>query len=362
MGESDSDQGWIEQSDLFVSGVGGYHTYRIPAMVRSTDGTLLAFCEGRKHARGDAGNIDILLRRSQDGGATWGGTQLLVTDVDMTCGNPCPLVDRITGTLWLPFCKNLAGRGLEPIVQGKAPRTVWLTHSGDDGLTWAEPVEITHRVKPPSWTWYATGPGHGIQLAAGRLVVPCDHVVGVDYYRGDPFHSHLIYSDDHGATWHIGGKAQEGTNECLAVEAADGALYVNSRNYRGAKRRAYAWSYDQGDTFAEFGWDDALVEPVCQASLARLTATPQGGKNRVLFSNPASAERERMTVRLSYDEFRSWPVSRVLHEGPSAYSDLAVAPDMTILCLYERGAEHPYERLTLARFSLEWLTEGADGF
>jgi len=362
VGDRELREAWLEQTDLFVSGQKGYHTYRIPAMVTTTRGTILAFCEGRKHSRSDYGEIDIVLRRSPDGGATWEEMQLVVSEPDMTCGNPCPVVDRRDGTIWLPFTKNLADRGESLVLQGKAPRPVWLTHSRDDGLTWSEPIEITSQVKDSSWTWYATGPGHGIQLASGRLVIPCDHVVGVELTRDDPHHSHLIYSDDGGASWRIGGVVAEGTNECAVVESVGGGLYVNCRNARGTGRthRAYAWSYDQGRTFPDLRWDEALVEPVCQASLARFTSAQEQDRNRVLFANPASTQRERMTVRLSYDECRTWPVARALHEGPSAYSDLAIAPDMTICCLYERGAEHPYETVTLARFNLEWLTGGED--
>lgn len=353
---------WLEQRDLFVSGVGGYHTYRIPALVTTTRGTILAFCEGRKYSRRDYGKTDIVLRRSSDGGVTWGEKQLVVDDSDMTCGNPCPVVDGDTGTIWLLFCKNLGDVGEGLIVQGKGPRSVCLTRSADDGLTWAEAVEITEEAKHPSWTWYATGPGHGIQLPSGRLVIPCDHIVGVGFDFDDPHHSHVIYSDDHGASWRIGGVVREGTNECAVVEVIGGGVYINCRNARGTGKthRACAWSFNQGSTFLNPRWDETLVEPVCQASLARFTAGRDPGRNRVLFANPASVERERMTVRLSYDECQTWPVARVLYAGPSAYSDLAVAPDMTICCLYERAAEHPYESLTLARFNLGWLTNGED--
>jgi len=257
---------WFEQTDLFTRGGQDYHTYRIPALVVSGQGTLLAFAEGRKHGRGDAGEIDLVLKRSLDQGASWEAMQVVVSEPAMTCGNPCPVVDRETGTIWLPFCKNLADGDEAMITQGKAPRTVWMTHSTDDGLTWAEPVEITKDVKDPSWTWYATGPTHGIQLRSGRLLIPCDHIVGQHFdRRRDPYHSHVIYSDDHGASWQVGGIVDQGTNECAVEELADGSVYINCRNYVGEKRRAVAWSQDQGNTFTQFRWEAGLIEPICQA-------------------------------------------------------------------------------------------------
>ncbi|MFH1569123.1 MAG: sialidase family protein [Gemmatimonadota bacterium] len=356
----------LTQTELFTAGQGGYHTYRIPALLTTPSGIVLAFCEGRRDSRSDSGQIDLLSRRSLDGGLTWSAPQVVATVPGMTCGNPCPVEDAGTGTIWLPFCQNRADGPEGLICEGKAPRTVWLTSSRDGGASWAAPHEITAAAKDPSWTWYATGPGHGIQLASGRLVVPCDHIVGRAFDRKtDPYHSHVILSDDGGRTWRIGGIVPEGTNECAVVEVDDGqALYINCRNYRGAKRRAAAWSRDRGESFSGHSWEEALVEAICQASLTRLTRAGTHDRNRVLFANPASEVRERLTVRLSYDECRSWAVARPLYDGPSAYSDLAVAADaagdLTILCLYERGADGPYEHLTLARFDVGWLTTGAD--
>ena len=350
----------FRQIELFEAGKGDYHTYRIPALAVSREGTILAFCEGRKYGRGDAGKIDLLLRRSFDGGLSWEPTQLIVADGDMTCGNPCPVVDQSDGTIWLPFCKNLGEGHMGLIMQGKAPRTVWMVRSLDDGASWSEPEEITGQVKDAAWTWYATGPTHGVQLDSGRLVIPCDHKVGVDFQSSDPSRSHVIVSDDHGASWRIGGVVDEGTNESTIVETAGGVLYINCRSYKRGHSRGIAWSQDSGESFGELSWDDRLVEPPCQGSLVRYTRAQTYDRNRVLFANPASTERVRMTVRLSYDECQTWPVARVLHEGPSAYSDLCIAPGATICCLYERGEVHPYEKLTFARFDLGWLTNGKD--
>jgi sialidase-1 len=355
--------GHREQIDLFVSGRGGYHTYRIPALEVTAAGTILAFCEGRKFSAADSGQIDLLLRRSRDGGRTWCEPQVVATEPDMTCGNPCPVLDRTTGTVWLPFCKNRADGPERLICEGKAPRTVWLTKSTDDGVTWAPPWEITAAVKRPDWTWYATGPGHGVQLRSGRLVVPCDHMPAQNYRHSDPFRSHLICSDDHGATWRLGAvTADADTNECAVLETAGGALYLNCRNRLGPRGRAVCWSRDGGDSVSAFAWDDVLLEPICQASLTRCTHAAEHGRSRVLFANPASFERARLTLRLSYDECRTWPFSRVLHRGPAAYSDLCMTPDQHIGCLYEAGesGSYPYEYIVFARVDLEWLTAGAD--
>jgi sialidase-1 len=357
---------FLEQMTLWTRETDGYDTYRIPALVVSTQGTILAFCEGRKYGAGDAGEINILLKRSFDGGRTWGKAQLVVADGDMTCGNPTPVVDRSNGTIWLAFNKNLGDGDQELIMEGKAPRTVWMMRSTDDGATWSVPVDITEGVKDPSWTWHSAGPGHGIQTKTGRLVIPCCYAVGVNFNTDDPYHANVIYSDDRGETWKVGGSVEEGGTESAIVQTFDGALYINSRRTHAAymelgKSRVYAWSHDEGNSFADSGSDHTLIDPECQGSLVRFTDAERHDRNRVLFANAASEKRNRMTVRLSYDECRTWSVARLLNEGPSAYSDLCVAPDMTICCLYE-GTPVPSGRrnLRLARFDLEWLTDGDD--
>jgi sialidase-1 len=233
---------------------------------------------------------------------------------------------------------------------------VWSTRSTDDGATWAKPFEITGSLRRDDWTWYATGPGCGIQLKSGRMVIPCDHNLAGSRAR----HSHVIYSDDAGKTWKVGGVLGKDTNECQVIEREDGSLLINMRSYHGKNCRAVATSKDGGLTWSEVKLDEALIEPVCQASLLRYTTARDGGKSRVLFANPASTKREKMTVRLSYDDGATWPVAKELHAGPSAYSALAALPDRTIGCLYERGEKSPYERIAFARFSLKWLTGGKD--
>lgn len=329
---------------VFVAGQGGYHTYRIPSVIVTPKGTLLAFCEGRKAGRGDAGDIDLLLKRSSDGGKTWGEARVVWDDAGNTCGNPCPVVDAKTGTVWLLMTHNLGKDTEAKIVGGTSTgsRTVWATKSTDDGLSWAKPVEITKDVKKPGWTWYATGPGVGIQLKSGRLLIPCDSKSAGGKVRA----SHVIFSDDGGTSWKLGGVAGPGCNECQAVELADGSVLLNMRSVAGNKRRLVAVSKDGGATFSKPVEDPALIEPVCQASILRLP----GENGGILFSNPASTTREKLTVRLSRDEGKTWPAAKVLHPGPAAYSCLTVLPDGTIGCLYERGRKQPYEEITFARF------------
>ena len=343
--------GSFTQADIYVAGEGGYHSYRIPALLVTAKGTLLAFCEGRRNSAGDAGDIDVVLRRSFDRGKTWSPMQTVADEGDDTIGNPTPVLERKTSTIFLLLTRN-PGRVTETnIIQGAAPpRTVWITHSTDDGATWAAPAEITSQVSRPDWTWYATGPGNGIQLRSGRLVVPCDHNT-----RDGRRFSHVIYSDDRGATWKIGGVAEEKTNESAVAELKNGDLLLNMRSYHGRNRRAVQRSRDGGLTWLPLTLDETLIEPVCEGSL--VSAVPPGKRShgRLLFSNPAATTRTHLTVRLSNDDGRTWAASRLVDAGPSAYSSLAVLRDGTAGLLYERGDKNPYEKIVFAHFDIPWV-------
>jgi sialidase-1 len=341
----------LQTSDVFAAGKDGYHSYRIPSLLVTSKGAVLAFAEGRKAGRGDAGDIDLVLRRSTDGGATWGLLQVVWDDADHTCGNPCPVVDAKTGAIHLLLTHNLGQDHESKIVSatGVGTRTVWTSRSDDDGATWSKPAEITKQVKRPEWTWFATGPGVGLQMKSGRLIVPCD-AKDVGGKKGYAF---VIASDDGGATWAAGDVVGDAWNECQAAELSDGALALNMRNH-GSKnrRRGVAISRDGGKTWGAATSDETLVEPVCQASLLRASWEP----NRLLFSNPADEKaRVRMTVRMSLDDGRSWPASLTLHEGPSAYSCLAVLPAGGAACLFEAGEKQAYERIVFTRFGFDAL-------
>lgn len=349
----------VKQNVVYLSGEDGYHTYRIPAAAVTKAGTALAFCEGRKAGRGDAGEIDLLVKRSFDNGNTWTEQHVVWHDGGNTCGNPCPVVDSSTGAVWLLLTWNLGGDTERMLIDQTSSdtRRVFVTHSDDDGETWAAPREITADVKLPGWTWYATGPGAGIQIEAGehagRMVIPCDHIEA----GTKKCYSHIIYSDDHGATWKLGGRTlSDKVNECEVVELSGGRLMLNMRNYDKSKHtRQTAVSGDGGITWTGQRFDNALIEPICQASIRRY---PQpGGSPVILFSNPATDGdiRMNMTVRASFDDAKTWPLSLVLHEGRSAYSDLAVLPGGDIGCLYESGVENASESIVFARISSDWL-------
>lgn len=346
----------------FTSGADGYHTYRIPAIVRSTNGTLLAFCEGRKNSGGDAGDIDIVLRRSTDNGVTWLAMTVVQEEggsASITIGNPAPVVDETTGFIHLLFCRNNS--------------RVFHTVSTNEGLTWSTRTEITATVKQADWGWYATGPGHGIQLKrgsqAGRLVVASDHNT-TNSVNG----AQVVYSDDHGATWQLGAVTTtvDGVRpnetlceELVAIAPGGGSrIYFNTRDQNGAAAgtRGEAWSTNGGLTFVSpFTNRTAFVCPVVQGSVVRLRATDEGSaSNRLLFSCPNHASsRVMMSVWSSTTEAVSWGEPKLIYEGPSAYSDLVKLGNDEAGLLYEKGGTSAYETITFARFNEAWLDSGA---
>lgn len=343
----------LEQSALWTAGQEGYHTYRIPALLVTAKGSVLAFCEGRKTGSGDHGDVDLIAKRSTDGGRTWSPHSIVHEEggeAKITIGNPCPVVDAKTGTIWLPFNRD--------------NKAVFITSSTDDGKTWSKPRNISATTMKPDWDWVATGPGIGIQLThgahKGRLVIPSDHKHALASKQPE-WNSHMMFSDDSGATWQISAPIQTGGNECQVIERADGSLLVNTRmqgEWQGL--RGTATSMDGGATWTPIMHEKQLPCPKCQASLLRYD------EKRLLFSNPfppepkdgkPSGARVHLTVRSSPDDGKTWPIAKRLHKGPSAYSSLARLPDGTLLCLYEGGEQRAYETLRLARFNLEWLTE-----
>ena len=346
------------RTEVYVSRSEGYFAFRIPSLLVTPQDTLLAFAEGRKKSLADLGNNDMVLKRSTDGGKTWGPLQIIYDEGESTIGNPNPVVDRDTGLVWLIF--------------GRDAKHVMAMHSDDDGLTWSKPVDITVQVTRPAWKFYAVGPGIGVQLEhgkyKGRLVIPAYH--RLTEHKGSSPYAHVFYSDDHGKTWQVGGTLGPESCECQVAETANGGLIINARNHwwrtgkkpERAGKRIVARSSDGGQTWSKPTLDAALIEPTCHASLLRYSWPGDGTPSRLLFANPAATPtaywggpRHRLTVRLSYDDGRTWPVSRLVEPGTAAYSALARLPDGKIGVLYESGG---YRHLTFAAFDLEWLTPG----
>lgn len=349
-------QGPADLNYVFTAGESGYTCFRIPAMLVTQSGDLLAFAEGRKNGCSDTGDIDLVMKRSGDGGKSWGPLAVIWNDGDNTCGNPAPILEAESGKLILLSTWNLGeDREREIIDQtSKDTRRIFVLSSDDEGRSWSDPREITRAVKAPTWTWYATGPGSGIQLLhgnyRGRLMVACDHIEA----GSKKYYSHVIYSDDQGKTWQLGGTTPlDQVNECEVVERTDGNLLLTMRNYdRSRRMRQRALSFDGGSTWKYQGFDSTLIEPICQASIHRLSF-PIQGRSKIAFSNPASKEkRENMTVRISFDEGESWPLAQVLHEGPSAYSDLVALSPTRLGCLFEGGRESPYEGIAYITWEL----------
>jgi sialidase-1 len=342
---------------LFESGTDGYNTFRIPAIITTKSGTLLAFAEGRKRSSSDTGDIDLVMKRSEDNGKTWSAVKVIWNDGENVCGNPAPVQDRKTGKIFLLSTWNLGTDHESDIIKKKSKdtRRIFVLVSSDDGRTWSEPAEITVSVKPGNWTWYATGPCHGIQVRNGeyqdRLIIPCDHIeAGTGKYF-----SHIIYSDDHGDTWKTGGiSPQDQVNECTVAELAGGKLILNMRNYdRTQKTRKISFSRDGGLSWSDIYSDQALPEPVCQASLLSYYL-PRKGEAILLFLNPADENsRKKMTLRVSSDGGKTWTKSKILNTGPSAYSDLTRLKSGDIGCLYEAGTKSPYDGIVFQKIKFK---------
>jgi sialidase-1 len=324
------------QTPVYKQGDGGYHTFKIPTMITAPNGTILAFAEGRVSNQEDWDKMDMVLRKSYDGGTTWTPLEVIVEDGDKTIGNTCPVVDSSTGFIWVIFCKE--------------NDRCFKMHSEDNGTTWSTPIEITDSVKLDNWGWYATGPTHGIQLEDGTLVIPADHI------EDRKMSAHVILSKDHGNTWELGGSIPGG-EEASIVELKNNDLYINIRSVQPGYRLT-AFSKDKGKTWTNISLDYSLPDPACQGNLIEMGNPNSPGESIYLFSNAAdSLHREKMTVRISYDECNTWNESKILYSGMTSYSDLSVVNPMnnTIGCLFERGCNYYAEEIVFARFPLDYI-------
>jgi sialidase-1 len=378
---------FVEKIDLFTGGDVGFKRFHIPGIVVTAKGSVLAWCEARK-TDGDWADIRILLRRSTDDGKTWSEPKQIAevegpvtknafslalksTDpTTITYNNPVLIAGR-DGTVHMLFCIEY--------------NRCFYQRSNDDGVTWSKPTEVTGTFaafkKNYDWKVLATGPDHSIQLKTGRLVVPVWLSTGTGGGAHRPSVTSTIYSDDDGKTWTAGEIAVPCTdewinpNETVAIELADGRVMLNVRNESKTHRRLVVTSKDGATGWSTPKFDEALLEPICMGGIVRYSLAEGGGKNRILFCNPdnlsradgkeepgKNRDRKNVSVKLSYDEGQSWTVTKPVEPGPSAYSDIAVSKAGTILCFYGRGDKTHFagDKLTVARFNLEWLTDGKD--
>lgn len=343
--------------DVFTGGE-EYPAFRIPSLLATAKGTLLAFCEARANLSDHAHN-KIVLKRSTDQGRTWGALQLVADDGDNALGNPTAVLVRETGRVLLMYQRYALGfdeHRAEPGLDGPHICRTFLITSDDDGVTWAAPVEITASVKRPTEvTSTAAGPGIGIQLLrgphAGRILMP---------FNQGPYGKWKVYaviSDDRGATWHFGATAEETTpgyaNEVQFAELADGSVLLNARNQGGARVRKTARSRDGGETWTPLAEDPALPDPACQASLLRISHPTDPARSVLLFSNPASTKaRDAGTLRASLDDGATWPHAHGIYPGSFAYSCLAPVSLAEIGCLFERDGN---KMISFIRLPLDWL-------
>jgi sialidase-1 len=355
------------ETPVFNQGEAGIHTYRIPALVCSQKGTLLAMAEGRT-TRHDVSQNVIALKRSLDGGRTWLPVQIILDAHPDSYNNPT-LVCLHTSTRILLFVQRYpfpcVEFTVEPGLTGpKAVQNI-MCWSDDDGVTWSEPVNITAQTKRPTWaTSNAFGPGIAIQLQKGlykgRIIVPVNQG---PKFKWDVY---AIYSDDEGKTWQMGEVAPRKHkrfygNEVQMVELPDGAVMLNSRSFgfvglTHPSCRLVAISKDGCQTWSELTRDKRLIEPHCQGSILRYSF-PEGEKPGILlFSNPAhKVKRIRGTIKISYDDGKTWSQEKTIQPRKFAYSCLTVLSDGKIGIIYETGNKDAYEKIQFACFPLTWL-------
>lgn len=336
---------------IYNQGTDGFEVYRIPAIVKSKSNTLLAFAEARKaRSNGDSGDIDLVVKRSSDNGKTWSKQITIWNDGQNTCGNPVPIVDD-RGRIHLLMTWNFQTDKWGAITNGTGEdsRRPYYTYSDDDGITWAQPVEITSSVKKEKRDWYATGPCHGIQIQKGihkgRLVAP-NYFTTRESGKVTSY-SHIIYSDDYGKTWKPGEPTPVGgVGECSVAEIGEGTLMLNMRADEGFYRKSCT-SIDGGLTWSSPQISIDQIDCKCQGSILSI-----GGA--VFLSNAASAtERINMTIKKSTDNGKNWKGQYTVYEGNSGYSDIVELSDSQIAIIYEGGEKRYTDGLAFKVVSIK---------
>lgn len=355
----------VTASTVFERGENGYHSFRIPAIIEAADGSLLAFAEGRVNDATDNGDIDMVMKRSLDGGMTWIDFNVIADDGANKWGNPVPMI-ATDGTVVLNMTRTGGTVTGEDVRCGLASETDtrrgFTIFSPDDGETWQGLEEITASVRPSNWGHFVGGPGHGLTLTdpahPGRLVIPGNHSIdpppgsGIDCLDPRLLGAHMLYSDDDGDTWELGAVDQPQTtgfhpHESTAVELDDGTLYMNSRDQRGDSPglRVDTTSSDGGESFdATFG---AMSDVVTSEIGGSVVNAADGAGSRLVFSAPGHpTARENLTLWSSTDDAAAWTEGLKVYDGPSGYSDLVDLGGDTVGVLFENG-ERLYDETEL---------------
>ncbi len=342
---------------VFPLGEGAYACYRIPAILALPGGDLLAFAEGRKSGCSDFGDVDIVMKRSRDGGTTWSAMIPVADNGGLQAGNAAPVTDLTDpehpgGRIFLFYNTGTAPE--DQVRQGKGIREVWYVTSTDSGHTWSAPVNITMQVHRPNqptfnpqyvfqddWRAFANTPGHATQVPGGpckgRIYVAANHSAGPPLPGYADGRSFGYFSDDHGRTFRISDELPiPGSNEATAAWTEESGIYLNARNQGGIPRcRIAAFSRNDGETWDTVFYDRRLPDPVCEGAV--LQADSQD-RNTLYFVNPASESgRTDLTLRMSRDGGRTWPGSLLLVDGEAAYSDICLIGKDRVGCLFEKG-------------------------
>ena len=336
---------------LFENGTGNYNCYRIPAIVKAPDGSLLAFAEGRLENCGDFGNVDILLRRSEDGGKNWSKMEVVADFGVLQAGNPAPVVDYFDpdypqGRIFLFY--NTGDVSEQDMRLGKGTREVHYISSIDQGKTWSKPTNITEEVHfnktttqgHLDWRTHASTPGHALQFKRGayqgRIYIPANHSKGDPQDRFNEYRAYGFYSDDHGKTWSVSPDIDvPSSNEAIGTELPNGDLMLNIREQNGkTKQRLVALSSDGGASWKETYFDPSLITPVCQSSILLFE---QKSQSLLIYSGPNSTDkREKMTLKFSLDGGKSWVKEKEVYAGGAAYSDLVQVDEEQVGLFYEK--------------------------
>ena len=336
--------------DLYISGTENIKEFRIPSMITTKAGTILAVCDARVDRNGDVpNNVDQVLKRSSDNGKSWSNLQRVIDFPNMEgAADPSLLQDEETGRIFL-FYGYSPGRNNVEKGDNRDRRYLSLHYvfSDDEGMSWSMPVVVEHGLKKEGWHSLWPGPGRGLQLKNKRLIMP------VSVYDNVSTNSYYLYSDTHGESWKISTLVVgPNINEPTIVELENGDLLMNCRT-RGINKRALVKSEDGGETWGKPIFHESLIEPGCQGSFIKTMFKEQ---ELLIFSNPSTVKgRTNMTVKVSLDAGKTWPIEKQIYEGPSAYSCLTNLPNGKIGLLYENGIKSPYEKISFTTLTIKDL-------